>query len=232
MIRKIIKFNNDLCDGCGLCVKACHEGAIAVIDGKAKLIRDDYCDGLGNCLPVCPAGAICFEEREAAAFNDEAVKANFSRMKKAAEDSETPACGCPGAMPRSIKSRSDAVDSDANDVPAELHQWPIQIKLVPVNAQYFNDADLLIAADCAAYACGNFHRQYMKGKITIIGCPKLDNIDYTDKLAEIIAVNSIRSVTVVKMEVPCCAGIERAAANAVKSTGKTIPLNVVTLKIN
>jgi len=192
MIRKIIKIDNEKCSGCGLCVNACHQGAIALVDGKAKLVRDDYCDGLGNCLPVCQAGAIGFEEREGEAYNE----ADLSKQN------------------------------------TELRQWPIQIKLVPVNAPYFNGANLLIAADCAAYANEAFHQQYMKGRITIIGCPKLDNVDYTEKLAEIIARNDINSVTAVRMEVPCCAGIEYSAQNAVKYSGKSIKLRVYTLPIN
>jgi len=203
MTKKTIKIDTEKCDGCGLCVKACHEGAIALVDGKAKLVRDDYCDGLGNCLPVCPTGAIGFEEREAAAYI-----ANEQNIN------EPPVCCCPSTEPkrRSIK-------------------WPIQIKLVPANASRFNDADLLISADCVAYACDDFHQKYMKDRIILIGCPKLDNIDYTEKLSEIILQNNIKSVTVVRMEVPCCAGIERAVSAAVKSSGKDIPVNVFALPL-
>ena len=190
MIRKIIKIDEEKCDGCGLCANACHEGAIAIIGGKAKLVRDDYCDGLGNCLPVCPTGAIGFEEREAAEYNEEAVKENQVNM---------------------------------------LRQWPVQIRLVQVNAPYFNGADLLVAADCAAYAYGNFHQAFMKDKVTIIGCPKLDDFDYTAKLSGIIRHNNIKSVVVVKMEVPCCGGIEQSAAAAVGASGKQIPFEVITI---
>jgi len=212
MILKIIKIDTEKCNGCGLCVNACHEGAIALLDGKAKLVRDNYCDGLGNCLPVCPTSAIGFEEREAAAYNaneqKETVKVN-SQL-----NNESQICCCPSNEPkkRSIK-------------------WPIQIKLVPINASHFNDADLLISADCVAYACDDFHQKYMKDRIILIGCPKLDDIDYTEKLSEIIAQNNIKSVTVVRMEVPCCAGIERAVSAAVKSSGKDIPINVFTLPL-
>ena len=195
MIRQIIKIDEDKCDGCGLCVSACHEGAIVIEEGKARLLREDYCDGLGNCLPVCPTGAISFEERDAPAFDENAVKANMEQ----------------------------------DDAPTCLNQWPVQIKLVPVNAPYFEGANLLIAADCCAYAYGNFHNAYMKNRITIIGCPKLDDVDYSVKLTEILKQNSIKSVTVVRMEVPCCGGIENAAITALRDCGKMIPWQVVTI---
>ena len=215
MIRKIIKIDSEKCNGCGLCAEACHEEAIAMVDGKAKLIRDDYCDGLGNCLPACPTGAISFEEREAAEYNDAAVKANH--MQK--------------TVTHSSALHAAAVHATAIHTAnmSELRQWPIQIKLVPVKAPYFKDARLLIAADCAAYACGDFHNKFMKGKVTLIGCPKLDGVNYSEKLNAIIAENSIKSVTVVRMEVPCCGGIEQAAIAALKDSGKFLPWQVVTL---
>ena len=224
MVRKIIKIDEEKCDGCGLCANACHEGAIAIIDGKAKLVRDDYCDGLGKCLPVCHTGAICFEEREAAEYNEEAVKANQ------AQNAEPLICGCPGTMAHAIECRSGADEPQAYEsIPSMLRQWPVQVRLVPVNAPYFNDANLLVAADCAAYAFGNFHQMFMKNKITIIGCPKLDDFDYITKLSEIIRHNNIKSVMIVKMEVPCCSGIEHASVAAIGSSGKQIPFEVITL---
>jgi len=226
MIRKIIKIDADRCDGCGLCAEACHEGAIAIVEGKAQLLRDDYCDGLGNCLPACPARAIAFEEREAAAFDEAAVKANQ------AQAAEPLPCGCPGAHARALNPREtekEAASATAVAAASELRQWPVQIKLVPVNAAYFDNAHLLIAADCAAYACGNFHGRFMKNKITLIGCPKLDDVDYTGKLSDIVSKNNIKSVTVVRMEVPCCGGIEQAAITALKNSGKFLPWQVVTL---
>ncbi|MDR0464223.1 MAG: 4Fe-4S binding protein [Treponema sp.] len=204
MIKKIIKIDEDKCSGCGLCVNACHEGAIAMVDNKARLVRDVYCDGLGNCLPVCPAGAISLEER---VFSENASK---------------------GLMSRAIKyEKYEAEQEELSQ--SELRQWPVQIKLVPVSASFFNEADLLVAADCCAYACGDFHRQYMKNKITIIGCPKLDNIDYTAKLTEIISGNNIKSVIAARMEVPCCSGIVNAVSTAVESSGKDIPADIVVL---
>jgi len=222
MVRQIIKIDEENCNGCGLCAQACHEGAIAMVDGKAKLIRDDYCDGLGNCLPVCPTGAIAFEEREAAAFDEEAVKANQSQTQPLP-------CGCPGTNARAINHSAAAHSEAPVHTASELRQWPVQIKLVPVNAPYFNNAHLLIAADCAAYACAAFHSRFMKNKITLIGCPKLDEGDYSEKLTAIIKNNDIKSVTVVRMEVPCCGGIESAAVNALKRSGKFIPWQVYTL---
>lgn len=188
MIRKIIQIDEEKCTGCGLCAAACHEGAIGMINGKAKLLRDDYCDGLGDCLPACPAEAISFIEREADAYNETAVKS-----------------------------------------PHQLRQWPVQIKLVPIHAPYFDGSHLLIAADCTAYAYGRFHQDFMRGKVTLIGCPKLDAVDYSEKLTEIIRRNNIQSITVVRMEVPCCGGIERAAATALTASGKNLPLEIVTL---
>ncbi|MCL2488700.1 MAG: 4Fe-4S binding protein [Oscillospiraceae bacterium] len=225
MIRQIIKIDGEKCNGCGLCAEACHEGAIAMVDGRAKLIRDDYCDGLGNCLPVCPTGAITFEEREAAAYDQAAVKANLVSKP----DPETLACGCPGTNARSIVSPGPEQANTPAHTVSELRQWPVQIKLVPVNAPYFAGANLLVAADCAAYACGEFHRRFMKNKITLIGCPKLDEGDYSEKLTAIIRNNDIKSVTIVRMEVPCCGGIENAAVTALKQSSKFLPWQVVTL---
>ncbi|MCQ4637304.1 4Fe-4S binding protein [Anaerovorax odorimutans] len=226
MIRKIIEINEEKCNGCGLCAQACHEGAIGMVDGKAKLLRDDYCDGLGDCLPACPTGAITFVEREAAAYDEAAV------MEKKKQQAEAPlACGCPGTQSKHIK-REDAENPDrtqAAPVHTQLNQWPVQIKLVPVQAPYFKDASLLIAADCTAYAYGNFHEKFMKGRITLVGCPKLDDVDYTEKLTEIIRENDIKSVTVVRMEVPCCGGIEMAVKNALRQSGKFLPWQIVTI---
>lgn len=241
MIRKIIKIDEDKCNGCGACAAACHEGAIEMIDGKAKLVREDYCDGLGDCLPACPADAISFEEREAPAYDEAAVLA--AKKKNAARDrSNHPntennntggniPCGCPGTNSRTI-ARKPADSSDFHvtaSVESQLMQWPVQIKLAPVNAPYFENADLLIAADCTAYAYGNFHNEFIRNRITLIGCPKLDEGDYTDKLTAIIRENDIKSVTIVRMQVPCCGGLERAAAQALKNSGKFIPWRVVTV---
>ena len=224
MKRKIIKIDEDKCIGCGLCAEACHEGGIGMVNGKAKLLRDDYCDGLGNCLPVCPTDAISFEEREAAAYDEDAVKANQAQQVAPL------ACGCPGTQSKTL-NRHAAPAPSACETPKDsrLMQWPVQIKLVPVNAPYFNNADLLVAADCTAYAHGDFHNKFMRNKITIIGCPKLDAGDYTEKLTEIIKNNEIKSLTIVRMEVPCCGGLEFAAKNALKNSGKFIPWQVVTI---
>jgi len=224
MIRKIIRIDQNKCNGCGACAAACHEGAIEMIDGKAHLTREDYCDGLGDCLPACPVDAISFEEREAPAYDENAVLQN--KMKKAGV--KLP-CGCPGSQSKSIKREAAPCAVPAGDVPSQLQQWPVQIKLAPVNAPYFNGTHLLIAADCTAYAYGNFHREFMRNRITLIGCPKLDSGDYTDKLTEIIARNDIRSLTIVRMEVPCCGGIEMAAKRALQLSGKFIPWQVVTI---
>lgn len=226
MKRQIIHIDKEKCNGCGLCVTACKEGAIGLdADGKAELLRDDYCDGLGNCLPVCPTGAITFEEREAAAFNEEAVKKN---MKKTEAAPKAPACGCPGMQSKSIR-HTDAPPAQTGPVSSQLAQWPVQIKLAPINAPYFKNAHLLIAADCTAYAYGNFHNEFMKNKVTLIGCPKLDEGDYSEKLAAIIAQNDIKSVTIVRMEVPCCGGITYAAQQALQKSGKFIPWRVTTV---
>jgi len=225
MVRKIIKIDREKCNGCGLCVSACHEGAIGLKDGKAVLLRDDYCDGLGNCLPVCPTGAITFENREALEFNENEVKKNMTKEK------EPLPCGCPGTQVKAIAREKEA-PSEAHAqqaVSSRLSQWPVQIKLVPVNAPYFQNANLLVAADCAAYAHGNFHNQFIKNRITLIGCPKLDEGDYSEKLTAILKANDIKSVTVVRMEVPCCGGIEQAVRNALKDCGRIIPWQVVTI---
>lgn len=224
MIRKIIKINEEKCNGCGACAAACHEGAIEMIDGKARLTREDYCDGLGDCLPACPTNAITFEEREAPAYDEAAVLA--AKEKKAS--SPLP-CGCPGTQSKAICREDCDLRADSAPVSSQLRQWPVQIKLAPVNAPYFNGANLLVAADCTAYAYGNFHNEFIRNRITLIGCPKLDEGDYTDKLTAIIRSNDIRSVTVVRMEVPCCGGIENAVKKALMASGKFIPWRVVTV---
>jgi len=224
MVRQIIKIDQDKCDGCGLCVTACHEGAIGMVDGKAQLLRDDYCDGLGNCLPVCPTGAITFEEREAAVYNEAEVMRNMEP-----KEPNTLPCGCPGTHAKTISRETPAAAPVAAVATSQLNQWPVQIKLVPVNAPYFENANLLIAADCAAYAHGHFHQAFMRNKITLIGCPKLDEGNYSEKLTAIIRGNNIKSVTVVRMEVPCCGGIENAVKTALQNSGKIIPWQVITL---
>ena len=271
MLRKIITIDQDLCNGCGACVTACHEGAIGMKDGKAVLLRDDYCDGLGDCLPACPTNAISFEEREALAYDEEAVLANMrqkgvapgaaasipasgscpgSAMRELKPQAGTPQplrpmgcpgsaareihpAKCPGSMARALSSPSSADARAENgggaDDASQLRQWPVQIKLVPVNAPYFAGADVLIAADCTAFAHGGFHRSFMQGKVTLIGCPKLDEGDYADKLTEIFARNDIKSVTVTRMSVPCCGGMERAVKTALERSGKAIPLSVTTI---
>lgn len=222
MIRRIIEIDEDKCVGCGLCAEACHEGAIGMVDGKAKLLRDDYCDGLGDCLPTCPTGAITFVEREAAAYDEAAVKA-------AQEKKKTLPCGCPGSQAKQMKQVQKECPVEESAGNSQLRQWPVQIKLVPVNAPYFSGADLLVAADCSAYAYGNFHHKFMKNKITLIGCPKLDSVNYAEKLTEIIRQNDIRSVTIVRMQVPCCGGLEHAVKTALQNSQKFIPWNVVTI---
>lgn len=226
MVRRIVKINEEKCNGCGLCAKACHEGAIGMINGKAKLLRDDYCDGLGDCLPVCPTGAISFEEREAADYDEEAVKANMAKRKQSVHTG-----GCPGSTLKTFTRGQSSQTTYVSEVKSEsqLMQWPVQIKLVPVNAPYFNDAKLLIAADCTAYTYANFHEKFIKNHITIIGCPKLDATDYSDKLSDIIRENNIKSITVVRMEVPCCAGIANATIKALQNSGKMIPWRVITI---
>ena len=222
MLRKIIVIDEEKCNGCGACAVACHEGAIDMIDGKAKLVRENYCDGLGDCLPACPTGAISFEEREAPAYDEVAVKQ--AQMKKRAD---TLPCGCPGTQSKALNR--ETISAVSQNIQSQLMQWPCQIKLVPVNAPYFDNANLLIAADCTAYAYGNFHNEFIHNHITIIGCPKLDEGDYQDKLTQIIVNNNIKSVKIVRMEVPCCGGIENAAKRAIENSGKFIPWQVVTI---
>lgn len=229
MIRKIIRIDEEKCNGCGLCVQACHEGAIGMVNGKAKLLRDDYCDGLGDCLPVCPTGAISFEHREAKEYDADAVNKN-----KLSKIEEALPCGCPGSRSSSIRRETEIEDKyfDMGQNQSRLSQWPVQIKLVPVNAPYFTDANLLVAADCTAYAYGDFHNRFIRNRVALIGCPKLDEGDYSEKLTAIIKNNSIKSVTVVRMEVPCCGGIENAVKKALRDSGKFIPWQVVTVSID
>jgi ferredoxin len=233
MKRNIIKIDREKCNGCGLCINACHEGALQLVNGKAELITDSYCDGLGACLPECPQGAIALEEREAAAFDEEAVKANIEKQKAEPIPVKLE-CGCAGTHARTIERKQTIVSQvmpSATTAPgSELRQWPCQIKLVPENAPYLDRAQLLIAADCTAYAYANIHQNYMKNKITLIGCPKLDEGDYADKLTRILQQNEILSVTVLRMEVPCCGGIVQAVKKALLSSGKMIPWQVVTIR--
>ena len=234
MIRKIIKIDKEKCNGCGACASACHEGAIDIINGKAELVREHFCDGLGDCLPECPTGAISFEEREAPEYDEKAVK---EAQKKILAKNQTMAThvGCPGSKSMQIQrketSETKKLSSNADQV-SSLQNWPVQIKLAPVNAPYFNDAKLLIAADCTAYAYASFHQDFIRNKITLIGCPKLDQVDYSEKLTAIIQNNNIQSVTIVRMEVPCCGGLEMAAKKALQNSGKFIPWQVVTISID
>lgn len=221
MVRKIIQIDEEKCNGCGACASACHEGAIGMVDGKARLLRDDYCDGLGDCLPACPTGAITFVEREAAAYDEKAVQA-------AKQQKEPLPCGCPGTHVKQFHPKEEGFPAP-NAAQSQLSQWPVQIKLMPANAPYFDGADLLIATDCTAYAYGDFHNRFIRGKVTLIGCPKLDGVDYTEKLTAILRENKIRSVTIVRMEVPCCGGLEQAAKAALQASGKFLPWHVVTV---
>lgn len=243
MIRRIIQIDEEKCNGCGACATACHEGAIAMVNGKAKLIRDDYCDGLGDCLPACPVDAITFVEREAAAYDEAAVEQHLKerearQMIEEHHAKKVPGFtgGCPGSAMRSFNhddiDETPSAPTAAPQPTSRLAQWPCQIKLVPIQAPFFDGAKLLVAADCAAYAYANVHEEFMKGKTTIIGCPKLDSIDYTEKLTAIISENDIQSVTVLRMQVPCCGGIEMAAINALKASGKFIPWQVVTFSVD
>ena len=221
MIRRIIQIDEEKCNGCGLCAKACHEGAIGMVGGKAKLLRDDYCDGLGDCLPACPTGAITFVEREAAAYNEAAVLAAKKEKSPCSGD------GCPGSAAKVLKLQANTPVAQPQE--SQLRQWPVQIKLAPLRAPWLDDAKLLIAADCTAYAYANFHQDFIRDHVTLVGCPKLDAVDYSIKLTEILKQNNIRSVTVVRMEVPCCGGIEFAVKRALQESGKLLPWSVVTI---
>ncbi|MDR2055715.1 MAG: 4Fe-4S binding protein [Desulfovibrio sp.] len=223
MIRKVIHINEEQCIGCGLCVSVCYGGAIGIVEGKARLLKEDYCDGIGNCLPSCPTAAITFEEREAAPYDEAAAKKNMESREHKKK--------LPNFRAKSPARRQASSPAREQDMSGHLNQWPVQIKLVPVNAPYFANANLLIAADCSAYACGNFHNAFMRNRITLVGCPKLDGVDYSEKLTEILAGNAISSVTVVRMEVPCCGGLEQAVKDALKRSGKMLPKQVVILTI-
>ena len=225
MVRRIIEIDEEKCNGCGACANACHEGAIGMVDGKAKLLRDDYCDGLGDCLPTCPTGAIKFVEREALPYDEAAVMA-------AKEKSGCSGGGCPGSMAKSVNVPTAPSAAEAAVQLSQLRQWPVQIKLAPINAPWFKGAKLLIAADCTAYAYGSFHNDFIKDHVALIGCPKLDAVDYSEKLTEILKNNDIKSVTVTRMEVPCCGGIEMAVKRALLNSGKLIPWSVVTIGID
>ena len=241
MIRRVIEIDRDKCNGCGACAAACQEGAIGMVDGKAALLRDDYCDGLGNCLPHCPTNAITFVEREAAAFDEKAVAAAQLAKKAEALIGSAPVTrsGCSGSAPLNLGGCPGSQTAELRENPADaplqsaavsrLMQWPIQIKLLPVQAPFYQGAKLLIAADCTAFSRADFHERFMKGHITMIGCPKLDEGDYAEKLTEIIRLNDIREVTIVRMEVPCCGGLQRAAETALRESGKFLPWQVVTL---
>lgn len=227
MIRKIIQIDEEKCVGCGKCADACHEGAIAMVNGKARLMRDDYCDGLGDCLPVCPTDAITFVHREAAAYDEAAA------LKNKEFKTHPAAGGCPGSRMRNLQPQENGESlSPAGNISSQLRQWPAQLKLVPINAPYFQDTHLLIAADCTAYAYGNFHQDFIRGRVVLIACPKLDNTDYSEKLTQILLENHIQDITVVRMEVPCCGGIEYMTQTALQKSGKDIPLQVVTLSID
>jgi ferredoxin len=236
MIRRIINIDKNKCNGCGICVDACHEDAIGIIDGKATLLRDDYCDGLGDCLPTCPTSAISFIEKDTLEYDEAAVKINMQKKAEAirqAQENPLP-CGCPGTQAKAIKhnmkisSKINKKD-DSQVTSSRLNQWPVQIKLVNPKAPYLNDSSLLIAADCTAYAYGDFHNKFIKNNITLIGCPKLDEGDYSEKLAEILKLNSIKNITIVRMEVPCCGGIVTAVKTALEASGKLIPWQIVTI---
>ena len=223
MIRRIIQIDKEKCTGCGICAAACHEGAIGMVEGKARLLRDDYCDGLGDCLPACPTGAITFVEREAAAYDEAAVQQHMAQKKAAFH-------GCPGSATKLFQRQ--AAPAGDGTIPSQLAQWPCQIRLVPVKAPYFDGAKLLVTADCTAYAYASFHQDFMRGRVTVIGCPKLDAVDYREKLTAILESNDIRELTILRMEVPCCGGLEMAARDALKASGKFIPWNVVTVSVD
>jgi len=229
MIRKIIHIDEEKCNGCGLCADACHEGAIEMMDGKAKLVRENFCDGFGDCLPACPTGAITFEEREAPDYDEKAVKEAKERKHMDEKKHIPHAGGCPGSAVAQFEHRNEEAPVPAGKPVSRLAQWPCQIKLVPTQAPFFDGAKLLIAADCTAYAYANMHEEFMRGKTTIIGCPKLDAVDYSEKLTAIIRDNDVRSVTIVRMEVPCCGGLQHAAETALKASGKFIPWQIVTI---
>ena len=222
MKRRIIHIDEEKCTGCGACAEACHEGAIGMVDGKARLLREDYCDGLGDCLPACPADAIHFEEREAPAYDEAAVKRAKQQKSHA----------CPGSAARTLDVEATPRSPAAPVPQSELRQWPVQIKLVPPRAPWFDGADLLVAADCTAYAYADFHQDFIRGRVCLVGCPKLDRVDYSEKLEAVLTENDIRSITVVRMEVPCCGGLEYAAKEALEHSGKAIPLRVVTLSVD
>lgn len=224
MIRNIIHIDKDKCTGCGLCADACHEGAIVIVNGKAELLREDYCDGLGDCLPACPVDAIKIEQREAPSYDEDAVKLHLSSLKPLA-------CGCPGTETKQWAKPDMTTNSccSSKSVHSQLQQWPVQIQLAAPNAPYFQNAHLLVAADCTAYAYGDFHNRFIKNRITLVGCPKLDPVDYTEKLLAIMKWNTIQTVTMVRMQVPCCGGLERAVRTAIAESGKDIPLEVVTI---
>lgn len=230
MIRKIIHIDENKCNGCGACANACHEGAIGIVNGKATLLRDDYCDGMGDCLPECPTGAISFEEREAAAYDEAAVQENKKRREAAT--AMQAGSSCPGTRMRMMNPQNGAFAAAPAQMPSQLRNWPVQMKLAPVTAPYFDGAKLLIAADCTAYAYAGFHQKFMRGAVTLIGCPKLDSIDYSEKLQAILQNNDIQSVIIVRMEVPCCGGLEQAAKKALQASGKFIPWQVVTISID
>ncbi|MFA6807704.1 MAG: 4Fe-4S binding protein [Eubacteriales bacterium] len=231
MIRKIIKIDENKCNGCGICVNACHEGALQMIDGKAKLISESYCDGLGDCLPECPTGAITIEEREADIYDEEIVKKNMS--EKCLSDGITNTFSCPGIKPQTIeknKAMETSKSTQLESSESQLRQWPCQIKLLPISATYYNDAHILVAADCTAYAYANFHTDFMKNKVTVIGCPKLDSIDYSEKLTAILKNNTIKSLALVRMDVPCCGGLENAVKKSLQNCGKLIPWSITTIR--
>lgn len=227
MIRKIIHIDQEKCNGCGACANACHEGAIEMVNGKAVLTNEHYCDGLGDCLPACPTGAIRFEEREAPAYDEAAVQA--AKMKK---HGISAGAGCPGSRAQLLSRAPAQPATPLNQPESQLRQWPVQIKLAPVNAPYFEGANILVAADCTAYAYANFHQKFIRGRIVLVGCPKLDEGDYTEKLTRIFSENNIKSLTIVRMEVPCCGGLEHAAREALRASGKFLPWQVVTISVD